>query len=458
MAERFPHELSGGMKQRVCIAIAISLGPRVIIADEPTSALDVVTQRQVMRTLHAAQDRLGSAMILIGHDMGLMAQSVDTIAVMRGGELVEIGEVRRMFGHPAHPYTAQLIDSVPVVGGAVHRRHRDRRRAGEAALLEFRGVSKVFAGAVRRDGDDGAASDLRSRCPPISRASSRSSARAAAARRRSARWCSASPRRRTGTIRWEGRDLVALSGAERRAFRRNVQAVFQDPYSTFNPFYRVARSLTMPLRSFDLAKSAAEARERAEDACRQVGLSPKLLDRFPHQLSGGQRQRMMVARALMLRPRLLVADEPVSMVDASLRAEILDLLVELRDRQGITILYITHDLATAYRVSDEVLVLHKGRVVEAGAPEAVLGAPAHPYTRLLVDCLPWPDPIATLGQSGERDGTSRRTSTPGGTFDHHAVRSGVAGGEMMTSPGGCEPKLTRVFCFFSSEKKTLLPY
>jgi peptide/nickel transport system ATP-binding protein len=176
-----------------------------------------------------------------------------------------------------------------------------------------------------------------------------------------------------------------------------VQAVFQDPYSTFNPFYRVVRSLTLPLRSFKLSNSAAEARAQAEDACRQVGLQPRLLDRFPHQLSGGQRQRMMVARALLLRPRLLVADEPVSMVDASLRAEILDLLVELRDRHGITILYITHDLATAYRVSDEVLVLHKGRVVEAGAPEAVLGDPAHPYTRLLVDCLPWPDPQRQWG-------------------------------------------------------------
>ncbi len=400
VAQRYPHELSGGMKQRVCIAIAISLGPRIIIADEPTSALDVVTQRQVMRTLHAAQDRLGSAMILIGHDMGLMAQSVDRIAVMRRGALVELGEVGPMFRRATHPYTAELIRSVPVVGGVAPRRIQAAPGAA-ASLLAFENVSKTFGAAL----GEASVTALH----PLTFAVSGSQARIVSIVGQSGSGKTtlgslvlgfAKPS--TGRILWQGRDVAALSPTERRAFRRDVQAVFQDPYSTFNPFYRVARSLTLPLLSFRLARSRAEAHGRAEEACRHVGLDPgALLDRFPHQLSGGQRQRLMVARALLLRPRLLVADEPVSMVDASQRAAILDLLTELRDRHGITILYITHDLGTAYRVSDEVLVLHKGRVVEAGAPDAVLGAPAHPYTKLLIECLPWPDPSRPWGDPAD---------------------------------------------------------
>ena len=407
IAGRYPHELSGGMKQRVCIAIAISLGPRLIIADEPTSALDVITQLQVMHTLHAVQDRLGSAMILIGHDMGLMAQSVDALAVMREGELVEIGGVRRIFRHPGHPYTAKLIDSVPVLGGVVHRQQEAPAETQAAPLLELRDVGKRYGKIVALH--------------PLSLTLPQQPARIVSVVGQSGSGKTTlgslalgfvAPSE--GSIRWEGRPVAAFSRRERQGFRRDVQAVFQDPYSTFNPFYRVARSLLQPLRTFRLARDAADARDRAETACRQVGLAPSLLDRFPHQLSGGQRQRMMVARALLLHPRLLVADEPVSMVDASLRAEILDLLVALRDRHGIAILYITHDLATAYRVSDEVLVLREGHVVERGAPETVLGRPAHAYTRLLVDSLPWPDPDRPWGARAQPE-----TETAGQTHEDH---------------------------------------
>ena len=390
VADRYPHELSGGMKQRVCIAIAISLGPRLIIADEPTSALDVVTQRQVMRTLRAVQDALGSAMILIGHDMGLMAQCVDRVAVMREGRLVEEGPVRRVFGAPAHPYTAELIRSVPVIG-------QDRRAAPAPAgpvaapLLEFAGVEKSYGGGVfARPVTALHAFNLTVPDTPrivsiVGQSGSGKSTIGGLALGLLAP--------SAGVIRWRGVDLGSLGGAARRDFRRQVQAVFQDPYSTFNPFYRVAHALTVPLYRFGLARNRDEARGKAEAAVRAVGLDPgTVLERFAHQLSGGQRQRLMVARALMLRPRLLVADEPVSMVDASLRAAILDLLVELRDGHGISVLYITHDLATAWRVGDEVLVLHRGRVVEAGDPDIVLRQPTHDYTRVLLDSLPVPDP------------------------------------------------------------------
>ena len=192
-----------------------------------------------------------------------------------------------------------------------------------------------------------------------------------------------------GEIRYHGTDLRKLGREGRRAFRHDVQAVFQDPYGVYNPFYRVDHVLATPLRCFRLAASRAEARQLIGEALRAVGLQPEeILGRFPHQLSGGQRQRIMVARALLLRPKLIVADEPVSMVDASLRATILGSLRALADEHGISVLYITHDLATAYQVSDSILVLYRAHLAEAGAVERVVGAPGHPYTQLLVSAIP----------------------------------------------------------------------
>src|SRR5215472_6632891 len=192
-----------------------------------------------------------------------------------------------------------------------------------------------------------------------------------------------------GEVRYRGTDLRQLTREERRTFRRDVQAVFQDPYGVYNPFYRIDHVLWTPVRRFQLAASRAEARELIGEALRGVGLQPEeILGRFPHQLSGGQRQRVMVARALLLRPKLIVADEPVSMVDASLRATILSYLRRLADEHGISVLYITHDLATAYQVSDAIVVLYRAHVVEAGSVEPIVTAPQHPYTRLLISSNP----------------------------------------------------------------------
>ncbi len=390
VAQRYPHELSGGMKQRVCIAIAISLGPRLIIADEPTSALDVVTQRQVMRTLREAQDALGSAMILIGHDMGLMAQCTDRVAVMREGRLVEEGPVRQIFHAPTNAYTADLIRSVPVIG-------KDRR-AGTVAptaappLLEFTGVIKRYGGGLFTKPQAPALHRFDLIIPDTPKIISIVGQSGSGKTTIGSLALGLMPPSE-GQMKWRGTAIEDLRGPAKRDFRRQVQAVFQDPYSTFNPFYRVAHALSVPLRSFGLATTGDEARVKMEHAVRAVGLDPgTILDRFAHQLSGGQRQRLMVARALMLRPRLLIADEPVSMVDASQRAAILDLLVDLRDEAGISVLYITHDLATAWRVGDDILVLHRGHVVESGDPDQVLRNPAHDYTRTLLDSIPVPDP------------------------------------------------------------------
>ncbi len=196
-----------------------------------------------------------------------------------------------------------------------------------------------------------------------------------------------------GQVLYQGEDVHSLKGDSRRAFRKDVQAIFQDPFEVYNPFYKVDHILTTPVRKFELAESKSEARELAASALETVGLRPdETLGRYPHQLSGGQRQRITIARALLLKPRLIIADEPVSMIDASLRALVLGNMLELKERHGISWLYITHDLSTARQISDRLVILYRGRVVEAGAMDQVLDAPQHPYTQLLIEAIPRPDP------------------------------------------------------------------
>ena len=410
----YPHELSGGMKQRVCIAIGVCLQPDLIIADEPTSALDVITQRHVMQTLRKVQETIGAGLILIGHDMGLMAQSVDDLAVMKLGRLVEFGPVEQVLKAPKHPYTRQLISSVPVVGGqsfldnppaAAANTDTDTDTPPAVPLLEFDGVAKTY-GAITALHPvsfklDGAVPKIIS---IVGQSGSGKSTLGGLILGFNA------PSK--GRVLFQGRDINKLSAAEQLTFRKEVQAVFQDPYACFNPFYRVDHALGFPFRRFGLARSPDHLREAMEAACRTVGLDPSLvLRRYPHQLSGGQRQRLIVARALMLSPKLLIADEPVSMVDASLRATILKNIYDLKDKQGISILYITHDLATAYHVSDYVMVLYRGHVVEAGPPKAVIGDPQHDYTRLLIDSIPWPDLDRSWGSADDAKADLERLGT-----------------------------------------------
>jgi len=239
----------------------------------------------------------------------------------------------------------------------------------------------------------------------------------------------------SGEVLYRGVDLRRLGRGERLAFRRDVQAVFQDPYGVYNPFYRVDHVLWTPIRRFRLARSRAAARELIDAALRAVGLRPEeILGRFPHQLSGGQRQRVMVARALLLRPKLIVADEPVSMVDASLRATILGSLRQLRDEHGISVLYITHDLATAYQVSDAILVLYRAHVVEAGAIEPVVSAPQHPYTQLLISAIPRAE--AARSWLADEEETRRPQHAPDGAGCCFAERCKLAMPACLAAPPG----------------------
>ena len=393
----YPHELSGGMKQRVCIALGVILTPELIIADEPTSALDVVTQKHVMQTLTRIQAHIGCGLILIGHDMGLMAQSVDELAVLKDGVLVEHGNTRQIIEDPQHPYTKDLISSVPLVGGPSFLSPAvsapASQKEGPEPLLQFENVSKTY-GAVTAlhpmsfalDGDTPQIISI------VGQSGSGKSTMGSL-------MLGFNPPT-TGRVLYEGKDIAHLSPSQSLDFRKNVQAVFQDPYACFNPFYRVNHALKFPFNRFGLSQGEDHTQKAMEDACVAVGLDPDLiLSRYPHQLSGGQRQRLIVARALMLSPKLLIADEPVSMVDASLRATILKNIYDLKDKHGISILYITHDLATAYHVSDYVIVLYHGRVAEAGPPKQVIGDPQHPYTQLLIDSIPWPDMDRPWGEA-----------------------------------------------------------
>lgn len=390
VGQLYPHELSGGMKQRVCIAIGVCLQPDLIIADEPTSALDVITQRQVMQTLREVQDKIGAGMILIGHDMGLMAQSVDDLAVMKLGELVEFGDVRSIIENPQHPYSKELIASVPLVGGDSFLDNTlaapvVQSSSDETPLLEFQNVSRTYSAVTALHP---MSFKLDGKVPKIISIVGQSGSGKSTMGGLMLGFNAPS----TGKVLFKGQDINAFGAADALTFRKQVQAVFQDPYACFNPFYRVDHALKFPFKRFGLARDDAHVQSSMEDACVSVGLDPTLvLNRYPHQLSGGQRQRLIVARALMLSPQLLIADEPVSMVDASLRATILKNIHDLKDKHGISILYITHDLATAYHVSDYVMVLYHGHVVEAGPPKEVIGDPKHAYTRLLIDSIPWPD-------------------------------------------------------------------
>lgn len=424
----YPHELSGGMKQRVCIALGMILRPELIIADEPTSALDVVTQRQVMLTLNDVQAKIGSGLILIGHDMGLMAQSVDELAVLKDGELVEHGSVRQIIESPQHPYTQELISSVPLVGGASFLNPATSAsapdRESHEPLIRFENVSKTYGGVTALHP---LSFTLRGSPPQIISIVGQSGSGKSTL---GSIMLGFNPPT-TGRVMFEGYDLQKIGASETLRFRKNIQAVFQDPYACFNPFYRVRHALRYPFKRFGLAQSEKHIQAKMEEACAAVGLDADLvLPRYPHQLSGGQRQRLIVARALMLSPKLLIADEPVSMVDASLRASILSNIYDLKDKYGISIIYITHDLATAYHVSDYVMVLFKGQVVEAGPPKEVIGDPQHPYTRLLINSIPWPDLQRPWGGGDEWEPA---TVADGAIAEPARMRGDVAGFEMLAS-------------------------
>jgi len=384
---RYPHQLSGGQRQRVVIAIACALKPKLLVADEPTTALDVVLQKQILDLLRGlvAEDRMG--LLLISHDLAVVTDMADRITVLRHGEVMEEGETAPTLAAQVHPYTRQLAEA------SMHVPARPNRHAADAAgdnLLEVDAVVRdypgrrrsPFAPAEKFRAVDGVSFSMK---PGQSVALV---GRSGCGKSTLARMILALDRPTGGDIRFLGSSLTAKSEAELKPFRRNMQVVFQDPYGSFNPRHTVERLVAEPLHLLDRQPSPAERREMVADALHEVGLRRPDMDKYPHEFSGGQRQRISIARAIITRPKLVVADEPVSALDVSIRAQVLDLFAELNQKLGVAYLFITHDLTVARAITDEVMVMHDGRIVETGRTDAVLDDPRSDAAKDLVAAAP----------------------------------------------------------------------
>ncbi len=385
---RYPHELSGGQRQRVVIAIACALKPKLLIADEPTTALDVVLQAQILDLLRdlVRENRMG--LLLISHDLAVVAEMADRTTILRHGKVMDTGETARMLSEQNHPYTRQLAQA------SMHVPARSIARAsgGDEAtpLLSVENIRRDYAGRraslFRRAEPIRAVDDV-----SFSIAPGRSVAlvgRSGCGKSTLARMILALDRPTAGTIRLRGETITSRGEAELKAARRDMQVVFQDPYGSFDPRQKVERLLAEPLHVLEKKPSRAERREKVAHALAEVGLLPADMDKYPHEFSGGQRQRLSIARAIITRPKLVVADEPVSALDVSIRAQILDLLADLNGRLGIAYLFITHDLTVARAITDEVMVMHEGRIVERGATAEVLARPRSQAARELVAAAP----------------------------------------------------------------------
>ncbi len=382
IVDAYPFRLSGGQRQRVMIACALVLEPTLLIADEPTTALDVTTQAQILSLIAELQRRKGMSVLFITHDFGVVADIADEVAVMQYGRVVERGPAERVLRSPGHPYTRTLIDAIP------HGRSRAIDAARRPApLLEVVGLDKTFRSgggffAKPREtvaaralsfevgegetlgvvGESGSGKSTLGRCLtgliPADSAS----------------------------LRFAGRELALDVRRRPLAERGLIQMVFQDPYASLNPRHTVGAAIAAG--PIEQGVRADEARARARALLERVGLKPDAVDRYPHEFSGGQRQRIAIARALAMRPRLLVADEPVSALDVSVQAQVLALFDEVRREYGLSMVFITHDLRVAAQMCDRIAVMQRGEIVEIGPAAQVLDAPAHPYTRELIAAAP----------------------------------------------------------------------
>jgi len=403
---RYPHELSGGQRQRVVIAIACALKPKLLIADEPTTALDVVLQQQILELLRDLVDERKMALLLISHDLAVVTDMSDRVTIMRHGAVMEEGETAPTLSKQAHPYTRQLAQASMHVP--------DRQRPAPTLPLVAR-VGPEVGAAIGDDMEgtpppllavEGVVRDYRGRRPSLFAPAQPFRAvngvsftigegqsvalvgRSGCGKSTLARMILALDRPTVGAIRLDGAEVSALPESALKPHRRKMQVVFQDPYGSFNPRHKVERLVAEPLHLLDDQPDAAERREMVAGALHEVGLAPSDMDKYPHEFSGGQRQRISIARAIITRPRLVVADEPVSALDVSIRAQVLDLFADLNSRLGVAYLFITHDLTVARAITDEVMVMHEGEIVERGPTAEVLDRPQSDAARALVAAAP----------------------------------------------------------------------
>lgn len=408
---RFPHQLSGGMRQRVMIAMALACKPQLLIADEPTTALDVTVQAQILALISELQKEIGMAVLFITHDMGVVAQIADRVAVMRYGEIVESGTAQAIFAHPQHPYTQALLSAVPRLGalkdiehpcffrlidpdnGKVIEPPSDKLPPPGETILEVKNLVKTFP--VR--------TDFWGRPTYVVRACDHVSFDLRAGETLSIvgeSGCGKSTTGRavlrlldvdSGEVLHRGKSLLRMTRHELQEERRNLQMIFQDPYASLDPRQTVGYSIAEPMMIHNYC-SKKEMYDRVALLLKRVGLSPDMANRYPHEFSGGQRQRICIARALSLKPQIIVADECVAALDVSIRAQVVNLMMELQEEMGLSYIFISHDMGVVERISHRVAVMYLGQIVEMGSRRDVLGNPLHPYTQKLLSAVPIADP------------------------------------------------------------------
>ena len=405
-AKQYPHEFSGGMRQRALIAIGLACRPRLLIADEPTSALDVTVQRTILDQIGRMTDELGTSVLLITHDLGLAAERASDLVVMHRGEVVETGPARQLLEDPQHPYTQSLVAAAPSVAavrlrpGAFAAPAAERLSAVEDApespagaaepgtapdnIVEIRDLNKVYK--IRgKSGDFHAVKNVSLEIPR-----GRTVAivgESGSGKTTTARMLLKLIEPTSGSMTFDGADIASLEKAGLSDFRQRVQPIFQDPYSSLDPMFTIERILEEPLKTYKRGNRQERA-ARVRELMEQVALPASMLRRYPAELSGGQRQRVAIARALALNPELIVCDEPVSALDVLVQAQILKLLGDLQRDLGLSYLFISHDLAVVRLISDYVCVMKDGELVEAATSEEVFQNPRHPYTRKLLASIP----------------------------------------------------------------------
>jgi oligopeptide/dipeptide ABC transporter ATP-binding protein len=417
---QYPHELSGGMRQRVMIAAAMACGPALLIADEPTTALDVTVQAEILDLMAQLRDETGAAMVLVTHDMGVIARLADRVCVMKDGAFVEEGPVEQIFSAPSTDYARELLMATPRLDreGRAGRPQIAPVAPDAPVVVQARDMTVwfpvrdgLFAPRRMLRAVDGVSLGVRAgeTLGVVGESGSGKSTLARAILRLVPAG---------GAVSLMGRDVAGAHGEALRALRQDLQIVFQDPLASLDPRMTVGDSIAEPLRAF---RSSMNRRAR-EDACREMmraaGLSPDLINRYPHELSGGQNQRAGIARAMILKPRLVICDEAVSALDVQVRAQIIDLLIELQKSLGLSMIFISHDLAVVREISHRVLVLYMGRVMELASREDLYADPRHPYTQGLLAAAPVPDPARERARAALR---LRPTGEPPSPLDPAAA-------------------------------------
>lgn len=395
---QYPHEFSGGMRQRVMIAIAMACNPSLLIADEPTTSLDVTIQAQILDEMKKLQQELGTAIVLITHDLGVVAGFCDRVIVMKEGEIVESGTTAELFASPQHPYTRRLLDALPRLDAPKAARQGGRQRPeGEPPLLQVHALKQYFdmgRGRVLKAVDNISFQLNAGETLGIVGESGSGKSTMGRSILRLNEWTG-------GEVLFKGIPLNYLNRSEMKTMRRHMGIIFQDPYASLNPRMRIADIIGESLNVHGMAKGKRERQRRVEELLELVGLEPSHAMRYPHEFSGGQRQRIGIARTLAVEPELIVCDEPLSALDVSIQAQIVKLLEDLQQRLGLTYLFIAHDLAVVKQISDRVAVMYKGRMVELADSEELYANPLHEYTRSLLSAVPVPDPGVRLSDAKE---------------------------------------------------------